>query len=46
MFDASHEAYEALRSHGVTVYPEGDDKFYGKGPKRSTYLILNPRKHV
>ena len=33
MFDASAEAYAFLRAKGVTVYPTGDDRFYGKGPK-------------
>ena len=31
MFDASHEAYECLKKKGISVYPKGDDKFYGKG---------------
>lgn len=31
MFDASHEAYEFLKTKGITICPVDDDKFYGKG---------------
>lgn len=33
MFDASSEAYAFLRAKGVTIYPQGDDAFYGSGAK-------------
>ncbi len=40
MFDASAEAYAFLRTKGITIYPSGDDKFYGNGPKGWLMKIL------
>lgn len=31
MFEASREAYDFLKASGVTIYPKGDDRFYGSG---------------
>lgn len=44
MIEASHEAYECLRAEGIPIYPDGDDKFYEKGPRgiamQLLYLIM------
>lgn len=40
MFDASHEAFECLKKKGITVYPMGDDKFYGSGAKGKLMKFL------
>ena len=31
MFEASREAYDFLKASGITIYPKGDDAFYGSG---------------
>ena len=45
MADASHEAFEALKAKGITIYPEGDDKFYENGARgklmKLLYLIMS-----
>ena len=45
MVDASHEAFEALKAKGITIYPEGDDKFYENGARgklmKLLYLIMS-----
>ena len=40
MFDASHEAFECLKRKGLSVYPKGDDKFYGSGAKGKLMKVL------
>ena len=40
MFGASHEAYECLKKKGITVYPVGDDKFYGNGAQGKLMKLL------
>ena len=40
MFDASHEAFECLKKKGITVYPMGDDKFYGSGAQGKLMKFL------
>ena len=39
MYDASHEAYEFLKSIGITD-PSGDDKFYLRGPSGTLMKFL------
>ena len=45
MVDASHEAFEVLKAKGITIYPEGDDKFYENGARgklmKLLYLIMS-----
>ncbi len=45
MVDASHEAFEALKAKGISIYPEGDDKFYENGARgklmKLLYLIMS-----
>jgi 2-dehydropantoate 2-reductase len=33
MVDASHEAFEFLKAKGITVRPEGEDKYFDKGSR-------------
>ena len=40
MVDASHEAFEALKTKGITIYPEGDDKFYENGARGKLMQVL------
>lgn len=40
MVEASHEAYEFLKSKGITICPAGDDKFYDKGPRGALMKFL------
>ena len=40
MVDASHEAYECLKAKGIPIYPEGDDKFFEKGPRETAMQLL------
>ena len=40
MVDASHEAFEALKAKGITIYPEGDDKFYENGARGKLMQVL------
>ena len=48
MFDASHEAYEALKAKGIPIYPKGDDQFYGNGVRgkgmQLLYLVMAKSK--
>ncbi len=40
MFEASHEAYEFLKTKGITICPAGDGKFYEKGPRGALMKFL------
>ena len=40
MFDASREAFDFLRTKGITVYPKGEDKFYGSGVRSKVMKFL------
>ncbi len=40
MFDASREAFEFLKTKGITVYPNGEDKFYGSGVRSKVMKFL------
>ncbi len=40
MVDASHEAYECLKTKGIPVYPKGDDRFFENGPQGAVMQLL------